>query len=192
MINVTAAQQTVLESRVAGMGLFVSLAFTSTTLRVSTLFNDQTWGGFTWLGAAKVGSITEVKDTEKFESNPIDMILNVADATLLSLALTDANAYRGKTAIIYLAPMQDNVLIGTPMMCWNGFMDTMAIQYNADGGGSIAVRCKPTTDRLNRASGLRANAQQQALINSSDRGFDYLTSLITQPQLWISKRFQEV
>lgn len=190
MLNLTTGQQTALEGRYTGMTVFMSLAFTSGTIRVSTWNIDLVWGGFTWSGMGNLAHIQEIKDTEKLEASPIDASLNVSNATLLSLAITSAEAYRGKAAIIYLGPMTDGVLVGTPIMCWTGYMDVMAVQYNADGTGLISVRCKPLTDKLNRPSGLRASHEQQKLILSTDLGFEYQNSLITDPQLWLSKKFQ--
>lgn len=192
MITVSSGQQTALESRHFGMAVFAYLGFSSGAVRVTSWNHDLTWGGYTWTGLGSLASIEQVKESEKLESQSVDLSLSAANASILALALGEAEVYRGQVATLYVCPLQDGVLIDTPIVCWNGFMDTMAINYSQDGSGIISVRCKPTTDRLSRPSGLRANAEQQKLILSTDLGFEYQADLINHPQVWLSKKFQEV
>jgi hypothetical protein len=43
---------------------------------------------------------------------------------------------------------------------------------------------------LKRQPALRLNAAQQKKRYPTDTGFDYLTDLIANPQVWLSKKFQ--
>ena len=191
-VTVTSQQQTTLESRSFGMALFGSLDFSGGIVRVTTWNHDLVWGGYTWTGLGNLVSVQEVKESEKLETQVVDLVLNAANQSILALSLGEAEVYRGRSAIIYMCPMTNGALVDTPILCWQGFMDTMAVSYSGDGSGSIVVRCKPASDRLSRPSGLRVNAEQQKLILSSDLGFQYLDDLIANPQVWLSKKFQEI
>jgi len=188
MFTTTTNQQTALEGRYFSGVLFAELNFTGSYIRVSTWNHDLVWGGFTWLGLGKLASVADVKESEKLETGSIDLMISGADSTILGLAIGDPATFRGRSANIYFCPIADGVLIDTPVMCWNGTMDTMSVVYAESG--TIALRCKPTSDKLNRATGLRVNHEQQKLVLSTDLGFQYQQDLISNPQIWLSKDFQ--
>jgi hypothetical protein len=191
MITVTTGQQTALESRSFAMALFAYLDFSGGAVRVTSWNHDLVWGGYTWTGLGNLASISDVQDSEKLDTSAIDMNLNAANATILALAMGEAEAYRGRTASIYMCPMSNGALIDDPIAVWSGYMDTMAITYTSSGG-TVSVRCYPMSEKLARASGLRTNADQQKLVLSTDLGFQYQADLIANPQVWLSKKMQEV
>jgi hypothetical protein len=186
-------QQNALSARHFGIAVFVYLNFLGGAIRLSTWNHDITWGANTWTGLGKFISISDAKESEKIETQPLDMSLNIADSAILALAVGESEAYRGRTANLYMCPMEDGVLIGTPIQCWSGTMDICTVSYGADGGGSISMRAKPTSDKLSRPSTFRVNHQLQTqLINPSDLGFEYQADLIANPQLWLSRKFQTI
>jgi len=100
--------------------------------------------------------------------------------------------YRGREAKMYMCPLDDQFrLIGTPTICWRGFMDIMTIGIEEDNS-SIALRCETSAYSLKRKPALRMNAPQQKNRYPTDTGFDYLNSLISDPQVWLSKKFQRI
>jgi len=197
MITVSSGQQTQFEARHLRLVLFAQLEFlagdltTPSTIRVSTWNHDITWGTYTWQGLGNLVSIQDVKDTENLETSSVDMKLNVANSTILGLAMGEAEQFRGKAALLYLCPVTDGgVLVDTPILFWTGEMDSMAITYSQDGGGEISLRCFPTSSRLARPSGLRANHEQHIQTYPTELGFQYLADLIAHPQVWLTKTFQ--
>lgn len=195
MITVTGSQQTQLEARHLRLVLFAQLefldgTFATATIRVSTWNHDITWGGFTWQGLGNLVSIQDVKDSEALETNSVDMKLNVGNSTILGLALGEAERYRGKAAILYMCPVNDGgVLVDTPITFWTGEMDSMALTYGQENS-EIALRCFPTSSRISRPSGLRANHEQHIQNYPTELGFQYLADLIAHPQVWLTKTFQ--
>lgn len=193
-ITVTSSQQTAFEARHLGMVMFAYMDFlngamASTPVRVSTWNHDITWGGFTWQGLGNLVSIQDVKDSEDIDTSSVDLSLNAANTTILSLSLGEAERYRGRTIIMYMCPMSGGALIDTPITFWSGTMDTMAIGYGGEGG-TVTLRCTPTSARLARPNALRANHEQHILNNPSELGFQYLADLVAHPQVWLSKEFQ--
>lgn len=189
MFTTTTNQQNALSSRSFTMALFAELNFSGGYVRASTWSADLTWGTYNWVGLGKLVSVADVKETEKLETSSVDLTLNAADNTILVAALGDPTTYRGRSANIYTCPLADGVLIDTPILCWSGTMDTMNVVF-AEGGGSVVVRCKPTSDKLNRPTSFRVNHEQQKLVLSTDLGFQYQQDLIANPQIWLSKAFQ--
>lgn len=193
-ISVSTNQQTALAARHLGMVLFAYLdfadgSFASTPIRISTWNHDLTWGGYTWQGFGNLVSVANVKDSEKLETSSIDLNLNAANTTILSLSLAAPERYRGRNVILYMCPITNGVLVDTPIQFWSGTMDTMAVAYEADGG-NVTLRVTPTSARLARASGLRMNHEQHKLAYPTELGFQYLNDLISHPQVWLSKKFQ--
>ena len=192
MITTTSGQQSALEGRSFSAALFAFLDFSGGAVRVTSWNHDMVWGGYTWTGLGNLAGISDVQESEKLETSAIDLTMNAANATVLALAMGEAEAYRGRTATIYMCPMLNGALIDTPIVVWSGYMDTMSINYASDSGGSINVRCYPLSEKLSRPSALRANHAQQKLVLSTDLGFQYQEDLIANPQVWLSKKFQEV
>lgn len=196
MITVSGSQQTQFEARHLRMVMFAQLEFlagdfvTPATIRVSTWNHDITWGSYTWQGLGNLVSVQDVKDSENLETSSVDLKLNAANSTILSMAMAEAETYRGRAALLYLCPVTDGgVLVDTPILFWTGEMDTLAVTY-AQEGGEISMRCYPTSSRLARPSGLRANHEQHIQTYPTELGFQYLADLIAHPQVWLTKTFQ--
>ena len=130
-----------------------------------------------------------MEESEGTESKSLTFTLNLAQASYLSLAVGNVEEYRGKAAKMYFAPLDESFqLIGTPVLCWRGIMDTMAVSIEGQEG-SIQLKCETSAYGLKRQPGLRLNAAQQKQRYPTDTGFDYLTDLIANPVVWTSKKF---
>lgn len=190
-MSLTAPQQTALEQPVARKAYFVELQFLSGTSYISTLGQTVTWGGHDWLGLGALGTISQVEESDGIASKPVNFTLNLAQPAWLSLAVGSVEEYRGRPAKMYMCPLDEGfVLIDTPVACWNGTMDTIAVGVNEEGDGQITLKGETAAFGLKRKSTLRMNAAQQKKKYPSDTGFDYLNTLIAEPQTWVSVAFQ--
>ncbi len=164
--------------------------------RVCNFNKTFPWDGHDWLGLGGMGSISEIKSSEKIEPNAVTLGLNIAKAEWLAMAVGPVEEYRGLYVAIYQCPLTPQyTLIDDPILAWEGDMDVMAISVddgNQEVAGSIALRCEPTSKRLRRRNVLRVNAAQQKLRHPTDTGFDYQADLIANPQVWLSRRFQTI
>ena len=114
----------------------------------------------------------------------------MAQRSILALAVGDVEQYRGRDAKIYFCPLNESFqLVGTPQLCWRGIMDTMAIAVDGEDGG-ITLKCETSAYGLKRQPGLRLNSAQQKSRYPTDTGLDLLTSLIAEPIIWASAKFQ--
>jgi hypothetical protein len=189
MIVLTTEQQEALEATYVSVAYFVEFAFTSSTVRFTSWNTNLDWGGYTWTGAGSFGSVSEVKESEKLEVPSLDFSLTLADPAIVALGLSAAETYRGKPVAVYAAPMQSGAILGTPALCWSGNMDSMTLSMESKEG-SISLRCKPTAERLGRASNIRVNHATHIKQYPTSRGFEYQADLIANPQLWLSKKLQ--
>jgi len=195
-MTLTAGQQAELEKPVTRYAYFAEFSFLSATVYLSSLGQNVDWGGHTWLGFGSVGSISAVEENQGTTSSALIFNLNVAQIEWLSLATGNTNEYRGRDAKLYFCPLDEQFrLIDTPVVCWRGSMDAM--QMSVDGApdaakGNIALKCETSAYGLKRKVNLRMNAAQQKQRHPADTGFDYLISLIGDPNAnkWLSVRFQ--
>lgn len=196
-MTLTSGQQTALEAPVAWIAYFLEMQFLSGTVRVCSYNGTYNWNGFDWIGLGTVGNISAVEETAGVLSSAMLFTLNVAQTSTLALAVGAAEQYRGRAAKLYFCPLDVNGnLIDTPQICWRGNMDT--VSTGVDGEiGQIVLKCETSAFTLKRRNALRLNDAQQNqrmahLGLPVDTGFQFLNSLIANPQLWLSRKFQSI
>jgi len=187
----TSGQQTALEKPVIRRAFFAEFHFASGIQRVSNFNLAYTWGGYTWGGMGELGAIDQVQESESIASRPLNFTLNAVNPAWLAEGVGPVEDYRGLNAKMYFCPLDENYnLIDTPEVCWRGVMDTVTIGIDGDQG-SILLKSETSAYGLKRQAAIRMNAAQQKKKYPTDTGFDYLTDLIANPQLWLSKKFQQ-
>lgn len=187
----TTAQKAELAKSVTRVVYFAEFQFKDFTSRLSTANFPITWGGFEWAGTGSIGTISAVEESDGMESRPLNFTINAAQPAWLALAIGDAESYRGRPARLYMCPLDESFrLVDTPVRCWSGSMDMVSVGINGDSG-TITLKCETSAFGLKRRPHLRLNAAQQKKLHPTDTAFDYLTDLIANPGVWISKRFQQ-
>ena len=186
-----ANQQTELEKPVTRVVYFVELQLSTGTQRISTFNQPITWGGNTWSGFGQLVNMSQVQEEEGSEAKNINLTIVAAESSWLALAIGPVEAYRGRPVKIYMCPLDTSFqLVGTPVQVWRGTMDTVVVSIDENGEGGVNVKCETSAFSLKRRPVFRVNAAQQKQKYQTDTGFDYLTDLIANPQLWLSKKFQ--
>jgi hypothetical protein len=190
-MTTTTAQNAELAKPVTRTVYFVEFQFAASTSRLSTANFPLTWGGFEWSGVGAIGSIGAIEESDGLESHPLNFSINAAQPAWVALALGSVEAYRGRPAKMYMCPLDEAFqLVDTPEQCWSGQMDMVTTGINGDEG-SITLKCETSAYGLKRRPSLRLNAAQQKKEHPTDTGLDYLNDLIANPQVWLSKRFQQ-
>ncbi|WP_183025673.1 hypothetical protein [Variovorax sp. UMC13] len=148
--------------------------------------------GHTWQGVGNLGSIGEVHESEDGAEEKLNLTLSAVDLGTRALALGDPNDYQDRPMRLYVAMVNVNTyqLSGEPVMRFAGVMDTLDV--GRDGtSGTITLKCRTASyDRRNNPSALRMNNAQHQARHPGERGFEYLTSLIGNQAVWVSKRLQ--
>ncbi len=190
MTTLDSSQQTELEKPVTRIVFFIELQFLSATVYICSANITLTWGGHDWIGLGSIGGISPIEESEGVESKSLTFTLNVAQQSILALAIGDVEEYRGRNARLYFCPLDESFQpVGTPVLCWRGIMDTMAVSVDGEEGG-VTLKCETSAYGLKRQPGLRLNAAQQKSRYPTDTGFDLLTGLISEPVVWASAKFQ--
>ena len=191
-MTLSATQQTAIERPVARIAYFLELQFVSGTLYLCNSNTTFNWGGHDWLGLGSLGKISPVDESAGVNSSAMMFGLNVAQVSVLALALVDVADYRGQPAKLYFCPLDEQFrLIDTPELCWRGMMDTMSIGIDGEEG-QVSLKCETSAYGIRRRPSMRLNAAQQKQRYPTDTGFDFLTDLLANPQLWLTRKFQQI
>lgn len=185
-------QQAALEQPVARVVYFVRMDFASGSQYVCSANQTIAWDGHDWLGMGVLGSISPVEESDGLEPKALSFVLNVAQPEWLTVAIGAVEEYRGRDIVMWFCPLDESfVMVGEPVVCWRGIMDVVTVGIDGEEG-QIALKAETSAYGLKRQPALRLNAAQQKQKYPSDTGLDYLQSLIAQPALWLSKRFQQI
>jgi hypothetical protein len=184
---------------VAGTAWLVTLSFTTGTVRYTTAPVDITSGGNTYTGLGNLTEVSLLGESENSSAERLTLSLSIVNSSMLASVMGDPTTYKGKAAALSLQLIDDTYQIaGAAVARWQGYMDKVLITRTAspsEGGGSsgkIELQCtRAGMARARLATGLRLTAAQLQARYSGDLGLDYVQTLVEQPSLWLSKRFQE-
>jgi hypothetical protein len=196
-LDATAAAR--ISAGVRGVAWLVALDFGTGTIRYTTAPMAIVVGGDTYAGLGTLAQVSSVSESENANAEQLSLGFTVSTA-LLSATLGNVENYRGKRARLWLQLFDEAFQpAGAPVLRWSGVMDRVSVsrtRSSADGGpssGRIELQCsRAGMARSRNPEGLRLSHAQQQQRFPGDNGLQYVQTLIEQPALWLSKRFQEV
>ena len=184
---------------VRGVAWLVALDFTSGTIRYTTAPLPITVGADTYAALGTLAQVSAVSESENANAEQLTLGFTVA-TSLLAATLGNVEGYRGKRARLWLQLFDDAFQpAGAPVLRWSGVMDRVSVsrtRSDAAGGpssGRIELQCsRAGMARSRNPEGLRLSHAQQQQRFPGDNGLQYVQTLIEQPSLWLSKKFQEI
>lgn len=178
----------------AGVLLLLQLDFRSGTQRLTNWSHSLDYFGHTWTGLGAVIGVNAVTQSEDLQYPAVDVQLNVADASMLALALGGVSEYRGQPITVWQGLLDDELKpAGDPEVIWAGQMDQVRFQTGTgegDSGGAAVMRCEMPGRDSRAPQTLRLTHAQQQLRYPGDTGLSRIERMVGQPQVWLSKRFQ--
>ncbi|GGI16456.1 hypothetical protein [Oxalicibacterium faecigallinarum] len=191
-MTVTTEQQAALEKPLVVPAYFALFDFASAPVRVTNFNANFDWDGHQWSGLGAISKVSEVEESDGMTTKSLNFTLNVADTSLLALAAGAVEEYRGRAATMWMCPLDDQYrLIDEPQVCWRGIMDMMSLGIDGDEG-QIVLKCETSAYGLKRQPSIRLNAAQQKKKYPTDTGLDYQNDMISNPVVWLSRRFQQI
>ena len=183
---------------VRGVAWLVDLEFSSGTLHYTTAPVDIVVGATTYLGGKQV-DVSAVSESENANAEQLTLGFVVSPA-VLAITLGNVEYYRGQPASLWLQLLDDAFQpAGAPIKRWAGVMNKVQVSRQRSdptggpGTGRIELLCsRAGMARARNAEGLRLSHAQQQQRFPGDNGLQYVQTLIEQPSLWLSKRFQAV
>jgi hypothetical protein len=185
---------------VRGVAWLVQLDFLPSTLYYTTAPQTFTIGGNAYLGLGDLAGVSDVGESENTSAEQVTLSFALVNTALLAATLGNVENYRGRAVRLYLQLFDEAFQpAGAPVLRWSGHMQPVKVVRTpsdpAGGGaaGRIELPCaRAGMARARNPAGLRLSHAQQLQRYPGDLGLEYVQTLIEQPSLWLSKRFQKV
>lgn len=160
----------------------VSLTFTSSTLRLSTLQRDITWDSVTWYGNGWLHGIDPVVETQDLEAQGAIITLAGVPESIISLVLDQVS--QGNLGKIYLGFLNSsNAVINSPYEIFRGYLDVPTIKENPQEP-VIEITLESILIDLQRSKEGRYNNEHQQIYYPEDTGFRFVKSAAAWSGFW--------
>lgn len=186
---------------VTGDAWVAELSFRGGLQRLTSAPVTLTADGQTYLGLGGLVDVPTVTESPQASAERLVLSLSLADPAMLAASLGNVDDYRGRSVRLGLVLLDEAFqVVGGVRWRWAGVMERVAITREAarpDGAdeqasGHIELHCtRAGMSRARNDQGLRLTHTQQQQRHPGDTGLRYMRTLIEQPSLWLSKRFQE-
>lgn len=163
--------------------MFAEFDFVSGTIRVSSADKIYTWGGNSWTPLGELAGVDGPQEATDLSSQQLTFTLTGVDNGLITTTLGENYHNRScSLSIGYLDPVSGQ-LVDTPELLWEGRMDTMTINTDANSSQIVLV----AENRLvtwQQSSGWLYTQEHQRIFDSTDNFFDQVTSLSNKSVKW--------
>lgn len=192
MIPTNAAFQTTAASPAYGELALVELQLRPGTARYTNWPVDVSALGQTWQGVGNLGTVGSLHESEDGGEEKLSLTLSPVDLGTRALALGDPFDYQDRPVRVWvgLVSTETYQLVGAPVLRFSGVMDQLKLSRDGNSG-TITLDCRTASyDVRNNPAALRMNNVQHQSKFPNERGFEYLTSLIGNPAVWMSGNLQ--
>lgn len=188
-----------LASSARGVAWLIELDFAIGTQAYTTAPVDVTSGGVTYQGFSTLADVSGVSESEDSADTKVTLGFSVVSQAVLAATIGSVESYRGNPARLYLQMFDAGFApVGAKIKRWSGYMDKVAVnrtRSSPSGGdslGRIELQCsRAGLARARNFKGLRLTNAQQQHRHPGDTGLRYVQTLLEQPSVWLSKRFQQ-
>lgn len=161
--------------------VLVELDFVDGYVRLCNAGYTFTWNGYDWLGIGNLGAIEAISEGIALQMYGCRLTLSAIPPEIISEAFSQN--YQGRTAIIYLAPLNDDfTFIANPVVVFKGRMDTMDVSLGETATITLSVESRLVDWERPRMR--RFNDADQRSQYPDDRGFKYVDQMIQKDLKW--------
>lgn len=198
MIPYTTGQGTTINATVRGVTLLVDLEFASGTIYATTFSVPIVANGETYTALGNVMSVSDFRESEVLTTDKLSIKLSLVNTAMLAYVIGPASEYRNRSVRIYAQLVNDAYLpVEAPILRWAGYMDKVRVTRRTSktesSSGEVELICQRAgLSRFRNVLGFRMSHAQQQLDFPGDMGLEYTEQLVTNPPIWMSKRFQEI
>jgi len=180
--RLSSANQTATSAAHVPYALFAAFNFVSGMVRLTSWDQDITWGGNTFQSIGKFAGFSDYEEGTDLISASLTFTIAGVDSSILSTALTEK--YHNRDASLWVGWLdQNNNLVDTPYLLWEGFMDSMPL--NSDQGqSSINLVCESRLLLLAKSAGWTYSDVHQKQFFTGDSFFSLVASLPNKVVTW--------
>jgi len=167
--------------------MFVELLFDDGAVRLHTDLGDivttDTSPNLTWTGAAGLGSIDPIEESEEISPFAVKLRLSGIDSTILNEAVAENYYERPGRILIGMRDTVTGLLVSTIHEIFYGKMDSLRVMYSVEQS-AIEVLLESEMADFDRASMKHYTDSQLQRDYSGDLGLQYLSQLVDAKVLW--------
>jgi hypothetical protein len=133
------------------------------------------FGGEAYAGTGVLGSVSPIQEGDGLQATGVTFQLSGVDPSLISTALGQMR--NGMPAKLWFGVLGDDlVLVADPLLLFEGLTDVPVLQD--DGAtATIGITAESRLIDLERPRTRRYTAEDQALDDASDKGFEYVPAI---------------
>lgn len=198
MIPLTSGQSDRFNASVRGLTLLVDLEFASGTQYLTTFGSPIVANGHTYTAIGNLLSVSDFRESEVLSTDKLSIKLSLVNTAMLAYVVGPASEYRNRSVRIYAQLLDDKwVPVELPILRWTGIMDKVRVTRRTSktegSSGDVELVCQRSgLARFRNVLGFRMSDAQQQSDYPGDLGLEYTEQLLTDPPVWMSKRFQEI
>ena len=171
----------VLSGKIADVALFAEMVFDSGTLHMWTGIGNITWDFKTFIGGGNLVGVSSFQETQELQARGLELSLSGIPEEQIAVALTENT--RGRPFKMWLASVQNGVVIGTPYRIFTGIMDSLAMK-DTGRDATLVLKVESSVIIGQRNKVRRYTAEDQSKYYPSDTGLKGINSLIDKGVTW--------
>jgi hypothetical protein len=181
--NLDSTTQSQVQANAVYIAFFLQITFSTGTYYLSTLPNNFSWGGQTWLGSGSFGHVGQISEGTDIQAYGTSVTLSGVDPVIVADCLNEI--VTGATAILYLGFFSASslTLVATPTCVFSGMVDESTAAPGLDTS-TITINLESLMIRLQRGSFRRYTSADQHIDNPGDTGFDSVPALNFMAVRW--------
>lgn len=163
--------------------LFAEFDFASGFVRANSSDRSLTHLGNVYSAIGTLGGVGPVKENGNLSPEKLEFQLSGVDNSLITTTLTED--YHGRDARLWVGYLnaESYVLVTTPQILWEGFMDVMTIRTEQNTS-VISLVCENRLIRWNDAADWLYTDEHQKLFDTTDNFFDQVALLPNKEIKW--------
>ncbi len=179
------SMQTAIEASTNHPVLFVKMEFDSGDVNFHSGVGEITWGGDTYSGTGKLGSVSGIEENSDLTRTPITLGLSGLPTDLLAGLLSEN--YQGRQATVYIGylSMTTYTLVSDPIILYRGIIDTPIVEEGETFSISLTVESKFA--QWDRPKVRRYTHQDQRSRHAADTFFQYMEQGVEKQIIWGAK-----
>jgi hypothetical protein len=155
--------------------------FPSGFLRLTNASHNFTWNGYTWYGAASVGSVAPVEETHTLEAKGCSFRVTGIDPANISRVVGEQ--YQGRDVRMWLAFLTDDYqMIADPVEIYYGRMDVPTIQLGKEATITLSTESHLVSWESPKVR--RYNHSDQLQRYPGDIGMEFVEQMAAKEIVW--------
>jgi hypothetical protein len=157
----------------------VSVYFDDGTISMTNAWKDVVFGGITYSAQGHFIGFDGLTETSDLQVPSVTISLSSVDQVWIAAALT--KQYLDRRIVIYKAFLDyTQAAITSPVIIFDGRMDSMAVSDSPDGKCTIGISATSQWGDFERCPGRHTNDAEQQVFFAGDKFFEYCGQLNKQ------------